>query len=105
MEPGSYCLFTRRTNTKTRSAPITKGNVANLRKVPDILGFDSLTQNGDRHCDNVGVLGEDPDRLSYHIFDHGHAFGGRRWDAQSVQKRYQNMQPGRRRAPGPRRTA
>jgi len=73
---------------------ITKDNVTNLGQVPDILGFDSLTQNDDRHCDNVCVQNaETPKKLQYRIFDHGHAFGGPHWNAQSVRGRYQNMQP------------
>ncbi len=73
---------------------ITKDDIINLHQVPDILGFDSLVQNGDRHCNNVCVIGvQNRDGLCYHIFDHGHAFGGRRWNARSVRKRYQNMQP------------
>ena len=73
---------------------ITQDCVANLHQVPDILGFDSLVQNSDRHCCNVCVLNAPtPGKLRYFIFDHGHAFGGPCWDAQSVQKAYQNMQP------------
>lgn len=73
---------------------ITKDNVANLGQVPDILGFDSMTQNDGRHCDNVCVQNaETSKKLQYRIFDHGHAFGGPHWDAQSVRCRYQNMQP------------
>lgn len=71
---------------------IKEGNVVNLDQVPDIFGFDSLIQNDDRHCNNVCVLyKKTPSRIHYYIFDHGHAFGGPNWDAQSVKERYQSM--------------
>lgn len=73
---------------------IAVGDINNLDSVPRILGFDTLVQNNDRKCDNVGL---EPDMLgigySYLVFDFGLAFGGTRWSGQSVKTSYRNLQP------------
>ena len=79
---------------KTFGSRISENTVTNLHRVPDILGFDSLIQNDDRHCGNVCVLeAETPGKLDYYIFDHSHAFGGPSWDARLIREMYQSMKP------------
>lgn len=54
-------------------------DISNLGSVPDILGFDTLVQNNDRHSSNVGL---EPDvfgnQYSYRVFDFDLALGGHR---------------------------
>ena len=73
---------------------LTADKVYNLDAVPDILGFDTLVQNHDRHCDNTGV---EPNAFgtgySYRIFDFGHAFGGPAWTVDSVKRAYKVLAP------------
>lgn len=73
---------------------IVASDLNNLDSVPQILGFDTLVQNNDRKCDNVGL---EPDIMgagySYLVFDFGLAFGGTHWSTQSVRASYRNLQP------------
>lgn len=73
---------------------LTADKIYNLDAVPDILGFGTLVQNHDRHCDNTGV---EPDAFgrgySYRIFDFSHAFGGPGWTADSVKRAYKALAP------------
>lgn len=67
---------------------------SNAEAAPGILGFDTLVQNHDRHCDNVGIEPDAPGgRCSYRVFDYGLAFGGDDWSAESVAGLYRRMRP------------
>lgn len=68
---------------------------SNADQIPGIPGFDTLVQNHDRHCGNVGVVRDKsrPGKYKYCVFDHSHAFGGNTWDARSIMDAYINMQP------------
>lgn len=69
-------------------------DISNLDSVPDILGFDTLVQNNDRHCNNVGVKPEGlGSQYSYRVFDFNLAFGGRKWSARQLSGMYSNLQP------------
>ena len=69
-------------------------DITNLDSVPDILGFDTLVQNNDRHCNNVEIKPEGPGgQYSYRVFDFNLAFGGRRWSARQLGGMYRNLQP------------
>lgn len=73
---------------------LTADKVDNLDVVPDILGFDTMVQNHDRHCDNTAV---EPNAFgtgySYRVFDFGHAFGGPAWTADTVKSMYEVLDP------------
>lgn len=79
---------------KKMGRDISAGDISNLDLVPDILGFDTLVQNNDRHCNNVGV---EPDvighQYSYRIFDFDLAFFGHKWSAQQAASRYRKLYP------------
>jgi len=68
--------------------------LSNSDQIPDVLGFDTLVQNNDRHCNNV-CIAEDPvaDTYSFSIFDHSHAFGRPDWSPQSLADLYQKLEP------------
>ena len=72
----------------------TAGMIDNLGDVPDILGFDTMVQNIDRHCGNTAV---EPNEFgtgySYRVFDFGHAFGGPEWTAGMLEEMYRNLAP------------
>ena len=73
---------------------ITPDDVNNLEAVPDILAFDTLVNNNDRHCGNVELSPSSPGgRLSYVVFDFGLAFGGREWSARSTADLYRDLPP------------
>lgn len=73
---------------------ISAGDISNLDTVPDILGFDTLVQNNDRHCNNVGLeLDAIGDQYSYRIFDFNLAFSGNKWSAQQAASRYRRLHP------------
>lgn len=76
---------------------LTADMIDNHDIVPDILGFDTLVQNHDRHCGNTGV---EPNAFgtgySYRIFDFGHAFGGSAWTVDDVKRTYEALAPLRR---------
>lgn len=69
-------------------------DISNLDSVPDIFAFDTLVQNNDRHCNNVGV---EPDALgsqySYYVFDFDLALGGHKRWAQWADTLYRNLRP------------
>ena len=73
---------------------ISARDISNLDSVPDILGFDTMVQNNDRHCNNVGV---EPDLLgrqySYRIFDFDLALFGHKWSTEEVASRYRKLYP------------
>ena len=73
---------------------LTGTDIQNLIDVLGILMFDTLVQNNDRHCENVGV---EPaafgGQYEYKIFDHGHAFGGPSWKPEAVRTAYHNLPP------------
>ena len=66
----------------------------NLDVVPDILGFDTMIQNNDRHDENVAVV---PSTFGsgylYRIFDFGHAFGDAEWTADTLKETYEALAP------------
>ena len=69
-------------------------DISNLDTVPDILGFDTLVQNHDRHCSNVGV---EPDVLgnqyTYRVFDFDLALGGHGRPPQWADRLYRDLRP------------
>lgn len=69
-------------------------DISNLGSVPGILGFDTLVQNNDRHCNNVGL---EPDVLgnqySYCVFDFDLALGGHRRPPQWADRLYRDLRP------------
>lgn len=73
---------------------LTARDISNIDTVPDILGFDTLVQNHDRHCNNVGV---EPDALgpqySYYVFDFDLALGGHDRQAQWAGTLYRGLGP------------
>lgn len=79
---------------KIFGSPINEDIISNLHQVPDIFGFDTLIQNGDRHCENVCVMPTENTSKMFHycIFDHSHAFGGPDWFKMSIKQLYENMQ-------------
>lgn len=73
---------------------LTADRIYNLDAVPDILGFDTLVQNHDRHCGNTGIEpGAFGNGYSYRILDFGHAFGGPGWTADSVKRACKALAP------------
>lgn len=73
---------------------LTADKICNLDAVPGILGFDTLVQNHDRHCDNTGVEpGSFGSGYSCRIFDFGRAFGGPCWTADSVKRACKALAP------------
>ena len=73
---------------------MTRDDLSNAGCIPDVLGFDTLVQNHDRHCGNVClVLDADASSYSFCILDHGHAFGGPLWSPKSVGDMYLNPAP------------
>lgn len=73
---------------------LTAEMIDNLDDVPDILGFDTMVQNNDRHSENVAV---EPsafgDGYSYRVFDFGHAFGGAEWTTDTLKEAYRALAP------------
>lgn len=73
---------------------LTAEMIDNLDDVPDILGFDTMVQNNDRHSENVAV---EPsafgDGYSYRVFDFGHAFGGAEWTTDTLKETYGALAP------------
>ena len=71
-----------------------ESGTGNAEAVPAILGFDTLVQSQDRHCDNAGIR---PDasggRCSYRGFGHGLAFGGGGRSAESGAGLCHRMRP------------
>lgn len=69
-------------------------DISNLGSVPDILGFDTLVQNNDRHSSNVGL---EPDvfgnQYSYCVFDFDLALGGHRRPPQWADRLYRDLRP------------
>ena len=90
----SDSLLTVRSYSIKMGRGVTESDILNTEAVPGILGFDTLVQNHDRHCDNVGI---EPDAsggwYSYRVFDYGLAFGGDGWSAESVAGLYRRMRP------------
>ena len=90
----SDSLLTVRSYSIKMGRDVDESDISNTEAVPAILGFDTLVQNHDRHCDNVGI---EPDasggRYSYRVFDYGLAFGGDDWSAESVAGLYHRMRP------------
>lgn len=79
---------------RTMGRAVSAGDIGNLDRVPDILGFGTLVQNNDRHCSNVGVVPSAAGRrYSYRVFDFGLAFFGRNWSAQQAAGRYRRLRP------------
>ena len=73
---------------------VAEGDILNAEAVPGTLGFDTLAQNRDRHCDSVGIEpGAPGGRHSYRAFCYGLAFGGGGWSAGSVAGLYRRTRP------------
>lgn len=73
---------------------IARDDLSNAGCIPDVLGFDTLVQNCDRHCGNVCfVFDADTNSYSFRIFDHSHAFGGPSWSPSSIGALYQDLIP------------
>ena len=71
-----------------------RGDLSNADRIPDVLGFDTLVQNHDRHCGNVCFIFDAvANSYSFCIFDHGHAFGGPSWSPEDVENMYRNLAP------------
>lgn len=68
-------------------------DISNLDSVPDILAFDTLVQNNDRHCANVGVEPALGSQYSYYVFDFDLALGGHRRWAQWADTLYRSLHP------------
>lgn len=87
-------LLTAESLGRTMGRAVPAGDISNPDRVPDILGFDTLVQNNDRHCNNVGAV---PDatgrRHSYRIFDFDLAIFGHNWSAQEAAGRYRGLRP------------
>ena len=77
-----------------RGRKVARDDISNADRIPDVLGFDTLVQNHDRHCGNVCfVFDADAGSYSFCIFDHGDAFGGPSWSPKSVEDLYLNLSP------------
>lgn len=66
----------------------------NLGDVPNILGFDTMVRNNDRHCEIVAI---EPNTLGggylCRIFDFGHAIGDAEWMADTLKETYGALAP------------
>ena len=78
----------------TMGRRVVRGDLSNADRIPDVLGFDTLIQNHDRHCGNVCfIFDAGANSYSFCIFDHGHAFGGPLWSPESIGALYENLVP------------
>lgn len=78
----------------TMGRRVGRGDLSNADRIPDVLGFDTLVQNHDRHCGNVCFIFDAvANSYSFCIFDHGHAFGGPSWSPEGVEDMYRNLAP------------
>jgi len=85
-KPGEYFGSMYLGNATTLADPaeqhIPRRPISNAADAPKCLAFDALTENVDRHANNVMLVLENGG-VKVYLIDHGHVLGGRGWPALS----------------------